>query len=71
MTKISSLSCTMAAMLVLISGMAIGADDAEAQPTKPEVANTQQPPSNSPPKEEAAKPSEKSSNASNEEPSCD
>lgn len=71
MSKISSLSCTMTAMLVLISGMAIGAENAEAQPTKPEAANTQQAPSNSSPKEEAAKPSENSSNASNEEPSCD
>lgn len=70
MSKISSLSCTVTAMLVLISGMAIGADNAEAQPTKPEAANTQKP-SNSNPKEEAAKPSETSSNASNEEPSCD
>ncbi len=71
MSKISSLSCSMTAMLALISGMAIGADNAEAQPPEPEVAAPQQPPSNSQPKEEAAKPSEKSSTASNEEPSCD
>lgn len=71
MSKISSLSCTMTAVFALISGMAIGADNAEAQPSKPEVAGTQQPPSNSQPKEEAAKPPETTSTASNAEPSCD
>lgn len=71
MTKISRLSCMMAAMLALIFGNAIGADDAEAQPAKPEVTNTQKPSSNSPPKEEAAASKNSSeSDTSTEEPNC-
>lgn len=71
MTKISRLSCMMTATLVLISVNAIGADNAEAQPTKPEVTNTREPSSNSEPKEEAASKKSSESNASQEEPNCD
>jgi hypothetical protein len=60
----------MAAMLALIFGNAIGADNAEAQPAKPEVTNTQKPSSNSPPKEEAASKNSSESDTSTEEPNC-
>lgn len=67
----------MAAMLALISGNAIGADNAEAQPAKPEVTDTQEPSSrtqkpssNSQPKEEAASKNSSKSNTSKEEPNC-
>jgi hypothetical protein len=67
----------MAAMLALISGNAIGADNAEAQPAKPEVTNTQEPSSNtqkpssnSQPKEEAASKNSSESDTSKEEPNC-
>lgn len=70
MTKISRLSCMMAATLALIFGNAIGADNAEAQPAKPEVTNTQKPSSNPQPKEEAASKNSSESDTSKEEPNC-
>jgi hypothetical protein len=60
----------MAAMLVLISVNAVGADNAEAQSAKPEVTNAQEHSSNSKPKEEAASQKSSESSASNEEPNC-
>lgn len=72
MNKMYGLSCTIAAVFVLFSGTAMGANETEAQPPQPEVSETSQPPSNPPPKENAAPPPEKSSNpGNNEEPSCD
>lgn len=71
MSKIPALSCTMAAAFALISGMAMGTNDAEAQLPRPEVADTAQPTPNPQPKEEAETQSDKSSTPSNEEPSCD
>lgn len=70
MTKISRLSGMMAAMLVLISVDAIGADNAEAQAPKPEVTNTQEPSSNPKPKEKAASKNSSESSPGQEEPSC-
>jgi hypothetical protein len=60
----------MAAVLVLISVNAVGADNAEAQSAKPEATNAQEHPSNPTPKEEAASKKSSESSTSNEEPNC-
>lgn len=70
MIRISRLPSMMAAVLVLISLNAVSADNAEAQPAKPEATNAEERPSNPTPKEEAASQKPSESSASNEEPNC-
>lgn len=68
MTRLSSLACTTAAML-LTFGIAMAADQAEAEQTKPAVTDNPEKPVQ--PKEEAARTTNSSpSTPAKEEPDC-
>ena len=70
MTTISRLSCMAATAFVLIFGNAIAADDAEAQPAKPDMTNGHEQQPNPQPKEEATSKNGSDPKASKEEPEC-
>lgn len=71
MTRLPSLACTAAALL-LIFGLAVAAEQAEAEPAKPAVADSPDNPTH--PKKETANPTSSSQStppaAGTEEPDC-
>ncbi|WP_157273695.1 hypothetical protein [Thiobacillus denitrificans] len=70
MTKLSNLSCMMAAVLCLAAGIVHAADDTETQQAGPTVASTSENPAK--PKENAASTNSSQSNTTEtkEEPAC-
>lgn len=70
MTKITGLSCVMAAMLCLSAGITIAEDNVEAQQAKPAVTNNSESQSNPKEKTTNTNSAQSSTTEAKEEPDC-